>query len=112
MAQATDSVDPMRRTLPTVVAAILLLAACGDDDSGSESSDPAAETTSDTTGDTTADDGTTFGFTVVNPISLFEQHKGELLYWERSHGHFTPLGCRIVGRELARVIVAENLLAK
>ena len=59
MAQATDSVDPMRRTLPTVVAAILLLAACGDDDSGSESSDPAAETTSDTTGDTTADDGTT-----------------------------------------------------
>lgn len=57
----------MRRTLPTVVAAILLLAACGDDDSGSESSDTTAEATSDTTGDTTADDGTTPDATGAQP---------------------------------------------
>ena len=57
----------MRRTLPTVVAAIVLLAACGDDDSGSESSDTTAETTSDSTGDTTSDDGTTPDATDAQP---------------------------------------------
>lgn len=43
----------------------------------------------------------TYGFDVINPIPSFEQHHGELIYWERSHFHFTPLGCRLVAELLA-----------
>lgn len=52
----------------------------------------------------------TYDLDVVNPIPVFRQHKGEMLYWEKSHGHFTPLGCRLVGQVLARHIVSEGLL--
>lgn len=55
-------------------------------------------------------DGGTFGFHVVDPIPAFVQHAGEMLYWEKSHGHFTPLGCRLVGESLARTILDEGLL--
>lgn len=47
---------------------------------------------------------------VFNPIKLFEQEKGKKLYWENSEGHFTPLGCRIVGEGLARLIISKDLL--
>ncbi len=51
------------------------------------------------------------GFNVFCPIKLFEEYKGRKLYWEESSGHLTPLGCRIVGQELARVIMDLDLFA-
>lgn len=54
--------------------------------------------------------GNTFDLPVVNPTSAFLQEKGALLYWERSQGHFTPLGCRQVGQVLATAIREQNLL--
>jgi len=49
-------------------------------------------------------------FNLFVPLPLFEARKGELLYWERSHGHFTPLGNRIVGEGVADLILERNLL--
>lgn len=49
-------------------------------------------------------------FNIINPIKKFQTYKGELLFWERSHFHFTPLGCRIVGRLLANRIIKNNLI--
>jgi peptidylprolyl isomerase len=54
----TDSVDPMRRTLPTVVVATLLLAACGSDGDGSATAETTADAADDATADTGADDDT------------------------------------------------------
>jgi hypothetical protein len=47
---------------------------------------------------------------VVSPIRRFEMFKGEKLYWERSQGHFTPLGCDVVGQVLARHIADNRIL--
>jgi len=55
-------------------------------------------------------DGDSHGLRVISPIARFEEHRGQLLSWERSHGHFTPLGCRVVGRVLADAIVEQRLL--
>ena len=55
------------------------------------------------------DDGD-MAFKVFCPIELFKQQRGENLYWERSHGHFTPLGCRIVGKGLAEIIFESDLI--
>jgi hypothetical protein len=49
-------------------------------------------------------------FHVYDPIPDFAAYLGEKLYWERSHGHFTPLGCQIVGEGLARMILDRGLL--
>ena len=49
-------------------------------------------------------------FEVFNPIELFKQHKGEKIYWEKSEGHFTPVGCRIVGKGMAELTLSKNLL--
>jgi hypothetical protein len=49
---------------------------------------------------------------VFSPIEIFEKEKGKLLYWEESHGHFTPLGCRLVGEGLAAMIIDLGLLEK
>ena len=49
---------------------------------------------------------------VVSPITRFEQADGEMLYWERSHGHWTPLGCRLVADTLLDAIVSEGLLGE
>jgi len=38
---------------------------------------------------------------VYDPIQDFSRYSGEMLYWEHSAGHFTPLGNRIVGEGLA-----------
>lgn len=46
------------------------------------------------------------------PIHDFEQCKGQKLYWERGHGHFTPLGCKIVGKGLAGTIYEHDLLTE
>ena len=52
----------------------------------------------------------TTDFEVFGPTELFRQHKGKKIYWEESEGHFTPLGCRIVGEGLARLALSKNLL--
>ncbi len=49
-------------------------------------------------------------FHVYNPIADFKQYYGKQLYWEKAHGHFTPLGCRIVGEGLARMALELGLL--
>jgi len=54
--------------------------------------------------------GGTSGFHYVSPITLFNQHKGELLYWEHGHSHFTPRGCSLSGEALAQYIMANKLL--
>jgi hypothetical protein len=51
-------------------------------------------------------------FTVFCPVESFKQHNGKILYWERSDGHFTPLGCRIVGEGLAKIILESGLLSE
>ena len=47
---------------------------------------------------------------VFAPLPLFQARAGELLYWERSHSHFTPLGNRIVGEGAADLILERQLL--
>lgn len=49
-------------------------------------------------------------FEVVTPLSRFEAAGGEMLYWERSHGHWTPLGCRLVAESLVERILDQGLL--
>jgi len=49
---------------------------------------------------------------IFNPIGVFQQHKGDKLYWENSCGHFTPLGCRLIGEGLAEVILKSGLLSR
>jgi len=46
-------------------------------------------------------------FKIFCPIYLFRKQKGKMLYWEKSHGHFTPLGCQIVGKGLAECILEQ-----
>lgn len=47
---------------------------------------------------------------VVSPIPLFEEEDGKMLYWEKSHGHWTPLGCRLVAETLAEAVLDRMLL--
>lgn len=54
--------------------------------------------------------GQPFGLPLVSPIPDFMQHTGQLIYWERSQGHYTPLGCRLVAHRLAHHILTHNLL--
>jgi hypothetical protein len=49
-------------------------------------------------------------FHVFCPIESFKQYHGQKLYWEKSADHFTPLGCRVVGEGLAKVILEQHLL--
>lgn len=44
-------------------------------------------------------------FNVVSPISELRDNAGQLLYWENSHGHWTPKGCEIVGSKLAQALM-------
>ncbi len=46
----------------------------------------------------------------ISPLPRFDQADGEMLYWERSHGHWTPLGCRLVAETLAAEILERGLL--
>ncbi len=47
---------------------------------------------------------------VISPIEQFRSAGGEMLYWERSHGHWTPLGCRLVAETVLEHILKEGLL--
>jgi hypothetical protein len=49
---------------------------------------------------------------VYNPIADFQKYSGQKLYWEKEHGHFTPLACRIVGEGLARSALELGLLKR
>lgn len=55
-------------------------------------------------------DGESFGIEVVSPLEAFEEHVGELLFWERSHRHMTPLACGLTGAALAERILELDLL--
>jgi len=50
------------------------------------------------------------GLHIYHPHSVFEAQNGKMLYWERSHGHLTPLGNRLVGEGLADYIQQHSLL--
>ncbi len=49
-------------------------------------------------------------FDIVSPTKNLETAKGQKVFWERSQGHFTPLGCDLVGQALAQHIVEKGLL--
>lgn len=49
-------------------------------------------------------------FNIFSPIEQFEIYSGQKLYWDKSCGHFTPLGCRIIGEGLAKAVLELNLL--
>ena len=49
-------------------------------------------------------------YPVISPIASFEEESGSMLYWEKSHGHWTPLGCRLVASELTDTILDRGLL--
>jgi len=51
------------------------------------------------------------GLTFFASKPLLDPHLGrELLYWERSHGHWTPLAQRLDGEALARLVIERRLL--
>mgnify|MGYP001082242713 CR=1 FL=1 len=47
----------------------------------------------------------------VSPIERFRQAGGKKVYWEKGHGHWTPLGSDMVGEVLADQIAARRLLS-
>jgi len=49
-------------------------------------------------------------FDVISPLDVFAAHRGEKLFWERGHYHFTIVGCRLVGQMLARHVLQGNHL--
>ena len=49
-------------------------------------------------------------FHIVSTIDKFKERNGEQIYWERGDGHFTPLGCNLVGDVLTGYIENHNLL--
>jgi hypothetical protein len=49
-------------------------------------------------------------FHIYSPIDDFKEYRGKKLFWEKEHGHFTPLGCKIVGEGLARTVRQRGLL--
>lgn len=44
-------------------------------------------------------------FTIVDPTTSFNLHPDKLIYWENSHGHFTPFGCELVADEITQKIL-------
>lgn len=53
-------------------------------------------------------------FNVISPLVDLQNsaEQGHLIYHEKSHGHFTPLGCRLVGEVLATYILKNELLLR
>jgi hypothetical protein len=50
-----------------------------------------------------------YEFNIASPIEKFKEHEGALIYYEID-GHFTPLGCDLVGELLADFIYEKRLL--
>ncbi len=46
----------------------------------------------------------------VMPAKDMMKYGKRKLYWEKAHGHFTPLGTKIIGKTLATYIVESKLL--
>ncbi len=51
-------------------------------------------------------------FNVVSPLTRFQAAGGEMIYWERSAGHWTPLGCRLAAESLAERILQDGLMER
>lgn len=51
-------------------------------------------------------------FKVISPLDELTKaaQEGHLIFHEKSHGHFTPFGCKIIGKLLADKISADGLL--
>lgn len=49
------------------------------------------------------------GMSIVNVVSQLEKYKNERLYWDKSHWHFTPRACGIVGRSLAEYLLKKRV---
>ncbi|QUM85340.1 MULTISPECIES: hypothetical protein [unclassified Moritella] len=47
---------------------------------------------------------------VYNPITDFNHYNENILYWEKSDGHFTPIGNQIVGKALADILEKNKYL--
>ncbi|OPX90607.1 MAG: hypothetical protein A4E53_00911 [Pelotomaculum sp. PtaB.Bin104] len=47
---------------------------------------------------------------LYSPIDDFKKANGQKIFWEKGHGHLTPLGCDIVGKGLAEYVVKNALL--
>jgi hypothetical protein len=54
--------------------------------------------------------GKTNPYPVISPIDKFKEQTGRQIYWEKGDGHFTPLGCKLVGQVLADYIGRNKLL--
>lgn len=50
-----------------------------------------------------------YDFHMVSPMDKFKEQEGALIYYD-ADGHFTPLGCDLVGQVLADVIYDKKLL--
>ena len=59
-----------------------------------------------------ANTANSYDLNVFSPIEIFKRQSGKMLYWEESHGHFNPLGCRLVGEGLTAMIMDFGLLEK
>ena len=49
---------------------------------------------------------------VVSTLTRFEAARGEMIYWERSDGHWTPLGCCQAVESLTDRILWDGLLER
>lgn len=49
------------------------------------------------------------GMSIINVVSQLEKYKNERLYWDKSHWHFTPRACGIVGRSLADYLLKKRV---
>lgn len=50
------------------------------------------------------------GMKIINVIPEFEKYKNERLYWDKSHWHFTPRACGIVGRNIAKYMLENGII--
>lgn len=50
------------------------------------------------------------GLNYYCPVDDFKKAAGHKIYWEKGHGHLTPLGCEIVAKGLTDYILQHHLL--
>lgn len=49
------------------------------------------------------------GMSIIDVVPQLEKYKNERLYWDKSHWHFTPRACDIVGRSLAEYFLKKRV---
>ncbi len=47
---------------------------------------------------------------IINVIPELEKYKNDRLYWDKSHWHFTPRACGIVGRNIAKYMLENEII--